>query len=230
MNKKVSVIMSVYNNEKTLENSIKSVLNQTYKNIELLVIDDCSLDNTPKLLKDFSLKYKIKAFFNEKNVGLTKNLNFLISQSDGQLIARQDGDDYSHLQRLEKQINALTKYNLDAVTTRATNLSTGNPIPNIKYYLPKKLLMKYLNPHIHGTLVVSKDVLYQINLYDEKFIYAQDYRLMIELYDKNFKVKQLKEELYFLNTVDNISNKFKAEQNYYAECARKKIIPETDTQ
>ena len=93
---KVSVLMSCYNSQKTLKDSINSVLTQTYKNFEFLIIDDGSSDDTLKILQDFeNIDERIKVYKNSKNIGLTKSLNILIDKSVGKYIARQDADDIS---------------------------------------------------------------------------------------------------------------------------------------
>ena len=90
----VSVIMSTYNNEKSIESSVNSILNQTYKNIEFLIIDDFSTDNTFGILNNLkNSDERIKVYRNSNNIGLTKSLNKLISKSKGNYIARQDADD-----------------------------------------------------------------------------------------------------------------------------------------
>ena len=77
---KVSVLMSTYNSELNVANSIESILEQTYKNIEFLIVDDCSTDNTFKILEEYSKNHEnIQVFKNEINIGLTKSLNLLIS-------------------------------------------------------------------------------------------------------------------------------------------------------
>ena len=82
MDKKVSVIMSIYNNEKTIEKAILSILSQSYENIELNVIDDFSNDQSYAICKVIALKHKnINVYQNELNLGLTKSLNILISKS-----------------------------------------------------------------------------------------------------------------------------------------------------
>ena len=87
MNKLISVILSTYNNENTIEDAVDSILLQTYKNVELLVVDDCSTDRTSKILQDrYSNTENIQLFKNHENIGLTKSLNFLIKQSKGILL------------------------------------------------------------------------------------------------------------------------------------------------
>ena len=93
INNKISVIMSVYNKEPDVSNSIESIINQTYKNIELLIVDDGSKDSTLKICKEYAKQYKnIKLYENKTNIGLTKSLNKLINFTTGEYIARQDAD------------------------------------------------------------------------------------------------------------------------------------------
>ena len=82
----VSVVMATYNNAKGLEASIESILSQTYKNIELLVLDDGSGDDTKDLLQNKFRQKKLRIFHNEENIGLTKCLNKLIEFSNSLII------------------------------------------------------------------------------------------------------------------------------------------------
>ena len=223
----VSFIMSVHNSSNTVRKSIDSMLAQKYKNIEILIMDDGSSDNTYEIIKSYEANSKIvKIFKNSKNIGLTKSLNKLINLSTGRFIARQDSDDLSDVSRIEKQLNAIEEYNLDFCSSRAINISTNEIIPRYSNYLPKKMLIKYKNPFIHGTLLIKKDVIQEIGNYDERFYYSQDYKLMKDLLEKRYRYKVLNEALYFLNTENNISNIFKKEQEYYANCVKSSISPD----
>lgn len=225
MNKKISVLMSVYNSEKTIEESIKSVLNQTFSDFEFLINDDCSTDSSLEIIKKFEkTDSRITVFCNEKNLGLTKSLNKLIQNSNFDFIARQDSDDRSFPNRLETQMNNLINSDLDFCTSRALK-EGGNITPNVKHYLPYKFMVNYLNPFIHGTLLIKKQVLENINGYDERFYYAQDYKLFKDLIKQNFKFKVISSPLYYLNTTNNISSNKKKEQYYYASCVRNNKIP-----
>tara|TARA_B100000902_G_C27240259_1_gene879611 strand:+ start:497 stop:1192 length:696 start_codon:yes stop_codon:yes gene_type:complete len=226
VNNKVSVLMSVYNNEKDISNSIKSVINQTHKNIELLIVDDGSQDNTLKICKEQAKEHKnIKLYENNKNIGLTKSLNKLIDFASGDYIARQDADDVSDLKRIEKQLKFLHSKNLDACCTRANIKNTKKIIPGFSFYIPLKMIINFKNPFIHGTLLIKKDTLNKLGNYDERFIYSQDYRLMKNLILSSYKVKIMNETLYKLNMENNISNKFKDDQKYYADCVKKDLDP-----
>lgn len=223
---KVSVLLSAYNAENTIAKSIESLILQTYKNIEILIMDDNSSDLSFKICKDYESNYEnIHVFKNENNVGLTKNLNFLINISKGKYLARQDADDISESTRIEKQITFMKHHNLDACTTRAFVINQNKITPNISMYLPKKLIMRLKNPFIHGTLVIKKSSIIEVGNYNEKFYYSQDYKLMNDLIERNFNVKILKSPLYHLNMKGNISEEKKDEQEYYANCVRKNIEP-----
>lgn len=223
----ISVIMSVYNNSNTLSESIESIVTQDYNNLEFLIMDDGSNDDSLNILRTFEESdTRIKVFVNKRNLGLTKSLNILISEAKGEIIARQDADDISYKQRLSKQFSFMLKKNLDLVTARANRVNSNKKIPNISFYIPKKIVIKYKNPFIHGTLFIKKTILKSVGNYDEDFYYAQDYKLMSDLIKNNYKIGFIKEPLYLLNQEDNISKLYKKEQAYYANCVRNNKLPD----
>ncbi len=223
---KVSVIMSCYNSQETVTRAIESILNQTLENLELLICDDSSIDNTYETISKYKdLDKRVKIYKNTKNLGLTKTLNFLIEKADGALIARQDDDDISLSERLRTQVDILNEENLDFITTRAKVLDSKKLIPGISFNLPNSLVMNFKNPFIHGTLLIDKEVLNSVGNYDERFYYAQDYKLFSDLLSRGYKYSTLKTPLYELNIKDNISSKFIKEQDYYARCVRNNKDP-----
>ena len=123
-------------------------------------------------------------FRNEENIGLTKSLNVLIKNSNGKILGRQDGDDISLPNRISTQYNYLKHFNLDFCTSRAFKNDTNKKIPGYSFFISPKILMKYKNPFIHGTLLIKKSIMEDIGLYDENFYYAQDYKLMKDLIKK----------------------------------------------
>lgn len=216
----ISVVMSVYNHENVVARAIESILNQTYKNFELLICDDFSNDNTLKIIQDFSSS-KIKIFKNNKNLGLTKSLNLLIKNSTGELIARQDADDISSIHRFQQQKKFLIKNELDAVGSRSLIINTNKVTPRFTFYLPIKFQMLFKNPLIHGSLMIKKSVLQNLNYYDEAYYYSQDYKLLVDFINQNYKINIMNSTLYSLNTSDNISSNNKEEQRSYFLRARK---------
>ncbi len=222
---KISVIMTTFNSQNVVERAINSILNQTYQNIEFLILDDNSEDNTHNVLKKYENEKIIKIYKNSKNLGLTKSLNFLIKKSEGTYIARQDDDDTSFINRLEKQIQTLKKFNLDFCTARAKTIQSNKFRPGLSAYIPKNILINFKNPFVHGTLFIKKNTLEKIGLYNEDFYYSQDYKLIYDLIKKGYKYKYINEVLYNLNTINNISELKKTEQKYYADCVKKNIKP-----
>lgn len=215
MSCKISVIMSVHNDQDNVSNAITSILNQTYKDFEFLIVDDCSTDNTLKIIKKFVTDPRIKLYKNENNIGLTKSLNYLIEKSNGKYIFRQDSDDISLPDRFQKQLNILEKEKFQVCTSRAVNIKSNKIIPGLSSWVPKKISIKYKNPYIHGTLAIEKSLLNQIGNYDEEYLYAQDFKLFLELNKKNVKIYEIKKPLYKLNTENNISTNNKKDQRYY---------------
>src|SRR3990167_10971452 len=108
MKPKISVIMSVYNGMPFLKEAVASILKQTYRNFEFIIVDDGSRDKSWEYLK--SLKdTRIKLLKNGRNLGLAASLNKALKKAKGDFIARMDADDVSFPQRLETQIKFLEK-------------------------------------------------------------------------------------------------------------------------
>ena len=114
----ISVVMSVFNEEKNISKCIESVLKQSFRNYEFLIFDDNSNDGTKKILMKYRKKNKkIKCYFSKKNLGLTKALNFLIKKSKGKYIARIDGDDLWLKHKLQIQFDFMKKNEVFLVGT-----------------------------------------------------------------------------------------------------------------
>lgn len=110
MNGLVSVIMPSYNVEKYIAASIKSVIAQTYRDWELIVVDDCSSDNTVQIIKKFN-DSRIRLFINDKNSGAAIARNRALREAKGRWIAFLDSDDIWHPDKLKLQISYMEKYN-----------------------------------------------------------------------------------------------------------------------
>lgn len=126
---KVSVIMTVYNKEKYLDFAIKSILRQTYKNVELVIVEDCSTDNSKEIVKKYLNIPNVKIVLNDKNMGCYSSRNIGIEYATGEIIGFQDADDYSLKTRIEKQIELMIYNNLLMV---GCNMMRSH-IPNINY-------------------------------------------------------------------------------------------------
>ncbi len=107
---KISVVMSVYNGQSYLREAVESILNQTFTDFELILIDDGSTDATGEILDEYATRdARIILSRNQNNIGLTRSLNQGISMSRGKYIARMDADDVSRADRLSRQFEFLEK-------------------------------------------------------------------------------------------------------------------------
>lgn len=111
MNDLVSIIMPSYNTAKFIEETISSVLAQTYTNWELVIIDDCSTDDTDEIIMPYLMDLRIKYIKNEKNSGAAISRNRALREAKGKWIAFLDSDDLWHPEKLEKQIAFMEKNN-----------------------------------------------------------------------------------------------------------------------
>ena len=159
----ISVVMSVYNGEKYLVDSVDSILNQTLFDYEVIIVNDGSTDSSLKIIKEYQKKDKrLKLINNERNIGLTKSLNKGIGISKGKYIARQDADDISLKNRLRVQYEFLELHpecvavgsNARIVDMHNTFLyDSAQPLlwEDIKEVLPK-------NPFFHSSTMFRKDI------------------------------------------------------------------------
>ena len=107
----LSVLMPVFNSELFVAEAIESILNQTFKDFEFLILDDASTDKSFEIIKDFGKRdSRIKVCQNEKNLGVVESRNKLINLSKGKYIAWLDSDDIAIKTRLEKQVNFLEEH------------------------------------------------------------------------------------------------------------------------
>lgn len=115
MEEKIDILLATYNGEKYLKEQIESILNQTYKNIQIIISDDCSKDRTKDILKEYESNEKIKVFYQEKNLGYVKNFEFLLKQVESNIYMLSDQDDVWKKEKVEKTVEKLKQENLDLV-------------------------------------------------------------------------------------------------------------------
>ncbi len=192
-NPKVSVIISSYNMGDSLENTIQSIEKQTYKNWELIVIDDGSVDQTSEILKKYKENKKIKIIKNEHNLGLIKSLNKGLEIAKGKYIARLDADDVSYPNRLQRQVRFMEKEKTDLL---GSYFSAGGRehilIDNSNNSCKLGLILLKKNIIAHPTVMIRKSFLKKHNLiYDENYIYAEDYNLWTQIFIRGGKLGYL---------------------------------------
>lgn len=177
---RVSVIMPVYNAESFLEESISSILNQTYSDFELLIGDDGSTDRSIEIIRSFK-DDRIIVIRNDKNLGIPGTLNRLIEASRGAYIARQDGDDISLPERLEKQVNFLDKH--PEIGLCGTNFTSfGRKTRRMCMPLQDEDIKVYMlvsNPVCQPTIMIRKSN--RTKYYDQTWDLSEDYALCYEM-------------------------------------------------
>jgi len=197
-NPKISVIMSVYNGMPYLKEAVKSILNQTYKNFEFIIVEDGSTDGSWKYLKSLKDR-RIKLIKNSKNLGLAASLNKALGLAQGDYVARMDADDLSLPKRLEEQVKFFKNHpSIDICGTWADIIDqNGNVIGEKKYPTNSNDIRKALsfyNPIIHPSLMIRKMVFDELKGYDANFDYAEDYDLLMRA-RKKFSMANLPKKL-----------------------------------
>lgn len=198
---KVSIIMGIYNCEDTLEEAINSILKQTFKNWELIMCDDASIDDTYEIAFSFSKKYSnIHVYKNKINLGLNKTLNKCLKYAKGTYIARMDGDDISLPQRLEKEylfLEANPQYSI--VSTPMIHFDENGDFAIGKVInKPTKYDLIKATPFCHAPCMVKKEAFDAVKGYSEenKTLRVEDYDLWVRMMKLNYKGYNLNEPLY----------------------------------
>ena len=181
----VSVIMPTYNMELYVEEAVNSILNQSFKDFEFIIVDDASTDNTPAFLKSIQ-DDRVICIFNKQNRGNYACRNEGLSNASGKYICVMDADDIAHPDRLMKQY-AFMEENLRCVAVGSDILGFSNTRSNLllKRLQNKEEIKVFLlkdNTCTHPSLIIRKEILdrYKIQ-YNEKFYYAADYNLIVDL-------------------------------------------------
>ena len=195
---KISVIMSVYNGEAHLTDSISSILDQTFTDFEFIIVNDCSTDSSPEIIRSFR-DDRIRVINNEKNIGLTRSLNRALKVARAEYIARQDADDLSLPGRFERQLKYMEDH--QEVALLGTSIfvigSDGEILEKrIAAPDPGKTLLKG-NRFYHGSVMIRREVLDKTEPYNELFKYSQDYELWLRI-SKHHRARNLTEPLYKL--------------------------------
>jgi glycosyltransferase involved in cell wall biosynthesis len=194
---KVTVLMSVYNGERFLHESIESILGQTWSDFEFLIINDGCTDNSRDIILSFN-DPRIRLVDNLSNIGLTKSLNRGLQLAQAEYIARQDADDISFPGRLERQVQFLDEYpDVALLGTRARAIDeNGKPRKTNLLRIPVSLLairwyLMFQNAFIHSSVMFRRSIVWKkLGGYDESFVRAQDYELWSRT-ARSFKVENL---------------------------------------
>lgn len=194
----VSVIIPTLNSEEYIEDSLRSIINQSYDNIEIIVVDDGSVDSTIDIVSKFSKNNEKISLIERNTTGIASARNRGIRESKGDLIANQDADDVSHKNRIEIQVNELIKRDLDIIGCGTYDIDMNS---NIIYH---RNVLESINkndlkdgfPVIHGTLLMKKRTIQSVDLYDERFPVAEDKDLIVRIVEKGYNIGNIDIPLY----------------------------------
>ncbi len=223
----ISVLMSVYNSEEYLAESIKSILNQTFKNFEFLIIDDGSTDKSLEIISSYNDK-RIVLIKNKNNLGLAASLNKGMKLAKGKYIARMDADDIALPTRLDKQFSFMEN-NRDIDISGSYVQFFGNDRDTIvKYPLENediKARLIFNCAFAHPVVILRKNSFLDKNLfYDKAVKHAEDYELWSRV-AQSCRMANIPEVLlrYRLHK-DQVSKKYNLNQLDDAKIARLSLL------
>ncbi len=200
-----SVLMSVYNTERYLKDAIASILSQTYRNFEFIIVNDGSTDRTRDIVLDYKkIDGRIVLIDNERNIGVTKSLNIGLRAAKGDYIARMDPDDISLPGRLGKQL-AYMKANPDIglLGTYIKSMDENGRITGSWVYPSDDISIKwrllFANALAHPSVVYRKELAIALNGYNEELESGIDFDLWVRMSEMT-KIHQLNEFLVMWRT------------------------------
>ncbi|WP_065358490.1 glycosyltransferase family 2 protein [Kluyvera georgiana] len=188
---KISVLIPAYNVEQWIEESLLSILKQSYNNIEVIIIDDCSSDKTFELIKGIAATDSRVLFFrNNKNMKIVDTLNYGLKHCTGDYILRHDADDVSEPDRIMEQFNCLIREDLDIIGTQMLPIdSDGKIIGSIsKLPLSHEMIVKIANlssPLTHVWLC-KREIYDRLGMY-RHVPYAEDFDFILRAIDAGYK-------------------------------------------
>ena len=213
MNPLVSVIIPTHNGEKFLRYALGGVLEQTYDNIEIIIINDVSIDGTEAVVLEFKKKDpRIMYFKNEHNTGFVKSLNSGISKARGEYIARVDDDDaWIDIKKLDKQISFLEKNQNYVLVGGGVIIINSSRKEVAGYLFPQRdedirnaILVD--NIFAHSSVVFRKNAFLKVGGYDEKFGFFADRDLWLKLGTIGKFYNFPEHFIYYLDKEEDISN------------------------
>ncbi len=213
----ISVVLPVYNAERYVFQAIESILNQTYKDFEFIIIDDGSTDHSVDIIRSFH-DPRIIFFQNQDNRGLIYTLNRGIQSAKGKYIARMDADDISMAHRFQQQVSFLEMHPEIGVVGSGylpideNNIAVRPPVYLSEYPLTVKWSILIGNPLAHPSTIYRTDLARQLGGYDKHFTYAEDYEFWIRMAEIT-NICSIKDVLIRYRVRDNDYN----DRKYYSD-------------
>jgi len=195
----ITVLMAVYNGENSVGKAVESILGQTFKDFEFLIVNDCSTDKTVDVINAFG-DARIRIIDNNKNIGQSRSLNVGLALARGEYVARIDADDYSFSERLKKQYQYLTKYTeYTLVGTECLVINDSNEKITVrrKYANYEDIVIQALtsSPVNHVSVLMKRDDILNAGGYNPDFRILADYELWSRLIIKGLNITNIPEVL-----------------------------------
>ncbi len=231
----ISIIMGIYNCAPTLVEALDSIINQTYKDWELIMCDDGSTDNTYEIAQIYIQQhsnYKIKLIRHEKNKGLNQTLNDCLEKAEGEYIGRMDADDISLPTRFEQEIKEFERdMNLSIVSCPMIyfdeNGEWGRGKCSNTY--PEKRNLVFGTIHAHAPCLIKAEAIRAVNGYSigKRLLRVEDWHLWIKIYASGRYGKNLSEPLYKMRDDKSATKrrkfKYRLNEAYVSQLAVKKL-------
>lgn len=189
---RVSIIMGVYNGFGRMDRSIQSIINQTYKDWEFIICDDGSTDDTYMKLQEYAaLDNRIVVLKNAHNSGLAQSLNNCLSVAKGEYVARMDDDDYSHSERLEKEVYFLNQHPEYAIVATGRNMVDESGVWGQDTFVGERSALDIYKGRMfaHPTVMIRKEAYDRVGGYSTYpgIGREEDTDLWCKMYAKGFK-------------------------------------------
>jgi len=224
----ITVVMSVYNAEKYVNQAVESVLHQSFRDFEFIIIDDGSTDASSSLLEGYD-DPRIRLYHNPDNMGLARSLNQGLASAKGEYVARMDADDIAVPGRLEKQASFLGRHadvgilgcccvNMDEEGRHVGSSTMPETDLGIRW------MSLFGNPFIHSSVMMRRDMLVNNGLkYDESWETAQDYELWTRVM-RHTKGANLRDRLVWYRRGSGVTyRKRKGQLDHHDRIARRTI-------
>ena len=221
----VTVLMTVYNGAKYLNASVQSIINQTFQDFEFLIVNDCSTDDSVKIIESYN-DDRIVIYNNEKNIGQTKSLNIGLKLAKGKYIGRIDADDVAFPLWLEKLVGFIRKHPeyaavspgviiIDSVDKRKKIRRVPASFHEIIFHI------FYDSPMNHVSVLMNKDLILRHGGYDETFKITQDYELWSSLVRNNYSITNISDIL--------MSCRVHSSSTLFVEASKKALKEKSET-
>lgn len=195
----VSVIMPAYNAEKFIGESIESILNQTFKDFEFIILDDCSADKTWEIIQEYAKKdERIVAVKNEKNLNIALNRNKGVEMSKGEYVVWQDADDISKPERIEKLVNYMESHPEVGICGSNFEGFYGDVTLGVREFISEDDVLRSnifkFSPVSQGTAIIRKECFNTVGVYNPDYPVAEDLEFSFRVGEK-YKFSNIPEVL-----------------------------------